>query len=143
MKVEHVNITVGDINEAVNFLQTALPSFVIRGEGDSESNGKPYHWVHIGTDNSYVALQAPTAKTKASLKRYADVGTNHIGFEVEDMDSVIHNLSTLGYMITSEKLEYPARRRVYFETSDGLEWEFIEYFSSENKYRNDYQTGSG
>ncbi len=139
MQVEHVNITVGDITEAVNFLTTAMPEFAIRGEGDSESNGKTYHWIHIGTDESYVALQGPTANTRASLERYADVGTNHIGFVVEDINKVVKNLTQSGYEMTSDNREHPARRRVYFETRDGLEWEFIQYFSTELSQRNDYK----
>lgn len=139
MKVEHVNITVGDLTEAVNFLKTAMPEFSIRGEGDSESNGKTYHWIHIGTESSYVVLQGPTAKTEASLKRYADVGTNHVGFVVENVKNVINDLSSLGYELTSDNQDHPARRRVYFETKDGLEWEFIEYFSIETHQRNDYR----
>jgi len=137
-KVEHMNITVGDLDEAVHFLQTAMPDFIIRGEGDSEMNQSKYHWVHIGTNESYVALQGHTGHKTSITKRYADVGGNHIGFVVDKLIDVKHRLKSSGYSPTSENHDHPHRKRIYFETKDGLEWEFIEYLGNNDHQNNDY-----
>lgn len=137
-KVEHMNISVGNLEKTIQFLKTAMPDFYIRGEGDSESNNRPYHWVHLGTGESYVALQAFTGKNTSSTVRYSDVGGNHIGFEVENMEALIQRMEQIGYSPSSDRSEHPQRKRVYFETSDGLEWEFIEYLNDNLQLRNDY-----
>jgi len=137
-KVEHMNITVGNLDNTLNFLQTAMPDFVVRGEGDSESNNKSYHWVHFGTDESYVALQAFTGRSKMTNERYSDVGGNHIGFVVEDIETLITRMEQKGFMPSSENQDHPFRRRVYFETNDGLEWEFIQYSGDSVQQNNDY-----
>ncbi len=137
-KVEHMNITVGDLSTTLNFLQTALPDFKIRGEGDSESNSKPYHWIHVGSNDSYIALQAFTGKNVSITERYSDVGSNHVGFVVEQMEPLLQRMKGIGYTPISDNQDHPHRRRVYFETNDGLEWEFIEYFGDTEHQNNDY-----
>jgi len=137
-KVEHMNITVGNLDEAVKFLQTAMPDFAIRGEGDSEMNQSKYHWLHIGTDDSYVALQGHTGHQSSITKRYSDVGGNHVGFVVTEIDKLINRMESIGYTPSMNNQDHPHRHRVYFETTDGLEWEFIEYLSDRNQLNNDY-----
>jgi hypothetical protein len=51
-RLEHANINVGDIDEAIRFITTAFPEFRVRGRGEVE--GRP--WMHVGTDTSYLAL---------------------------------------------------------------------------------------
>ena len=137
-KVEHMNITVGNIDATVDFLKTAMPDFEVRGEGDSENNNLPYHWVHIGTPETYIALQGHTGSNNAVAERYSDVGGNHIGFVVDDLDVVIERLNKKGFIPTQDNQDHPHRRRIYVETKDGLEWEFIEYKGDSLEENNDY-----
>jgi len=57
---------------------------------------------------------------------------------VEDVASIRHKLQQQGYRLTVDNQENPFRRRVYFETDDGLEWEFVEYYSDDIEKRNNY-----
>ena len=53
IRLEHANLSVRDIHEMIRFLQTAFPEFRVRGEGITRDGA---HWVHVGTDDTYIAL---------------------------------------------------------------------------------------
>jgi hypothetical protein len=50
--MEHANLHVRHFDDAVRFLKTAFPAFKIR----SESIRDGLRWMHIGTDETYIAL---------------------------------------------------------------------------------------
>ena len=131
--LEHANMTVSDLDEAVRFITTAFPHFRVRGRG--ESNGRP--WLHVGTDTTYVAFSessdAPPERTP-----YDQLGFNHLGFVVEDTQSIFEALSAAGYREGIQAVPHPHRRRLYFYDRDGNEWEFVEYQSDVAAERNDY-----
>ncbi len=52
VRLEHANLCVRDIDTMVRFLRTAFPDFRVRADG-----GSP-RWVHVGTDDTYIALSA-------------------------------------------------------------------------------------
>ena len=74
--VEHANITVGNIDHTIKFIQTALPAFAVRHSGQGDS----YRWCHIGTEHSYLALQEVVERSSVDRTPYRDAGINHIGF---------------------------------------------------------------
>ena len=55
--LEHINITVRDVDRSTRFLLAALPDWRVRGEGRMDWFGKPITWRHVGGDGFYVALQ--------------------------------------------------------------------------------------
>ena len=46
-RIEHVNITVPDIDEAIRFLKIVAPDFEVRKD---EKPSNSYRWVHIGNE---------------------------------------------------------------------------------------------
>ena len=52
-RIEHVNITVPDIDAAISFLKIVAPDFEVRKDNKPADN---YRWVHIGNDSYYFAL---------------------------------------------------------------------------------------
>lgn len=56
-RLEHVNTTVPDIDEAIKFLKTAAPDFQVRIEEKQEES---FRWAHIGNHEYYIALQELT-----------------------------------------------------------------------------------
>ncbi len=77
--LEHANITVADIDEAIVFLTTAFPDFKVRGKGESEQAGVIRKWLHIGTDETYIALEQVSSEEIGDRRPYKDVGINHLG----------------------------------------------------------------
>lgn len=132
--VEHANITVTDLNRTIDFLQTALPDFHVRGEGSNEL----YAWCHIGTDASYIALQGRVIDKPVERIPYRQVGVNHIGIVVADAQATALRLRAAGYEEVSFDETHPARKRAYFFDADGIEWEFVEYLTESLDSRNDY-----
>lgn len=131
--LEHANITVNDIDAFVEFIQLAIPQFKVRGGGNS--NGR--RWLHIGTDESYLALNESTEETEKG-NRYDGNGLNHFGFVVEDVNAVAKRLLEKGYKRSYSKTEQKYRIRDYFLDESGNEYEFVQYLSDKPEERNDY-----
>ncbi len=130
--LEHANISVNNLDETVEFIQTALPEFKVRGGG--ESNGRK--WIHIGTDESYLALTE--VRKKENGKNYHLNGLNHLGFVVDDVTQVAERLSKKGYVRSYPLTKHQFRIRDYFLDNAGNEYEFVQYLSDNPKDRNTY-----
>lgn len=126
--LEHANLTVDSIDACVQFLTTAFPEFAIRGRGMVDGR----RWVHVGTDDSYIALN------ESPQKREASGPLNHLGFVVDDVDAVSSRLEAAGYREGFVAPSHPYRKRRYFYDTQDLEWEFLEYLSNDPAERNDY-----
>ena len=128
-QLEHANIRVPDIDRAIHFLTTAMPSLKVRGGGGEGA----HRWVHIGTDHSYVALTEDKRRRRAK-----GPGLTHLGFVVDDCKAVGQRLEAAGYKEGNKGEHHPHRKRIYYVDADGLEWEFVQYFSDDPAERNDY-----
>lgn len=136
IRMEHANLTVQHFDEAVRFLQTAFPEFKIRRDGERDGR----RWMHIGTDESYVALNEAVAEALDDWAPYCGrPGINHLGFEVEDAEGIRKRLTKAGFRDATYPNNHPHRNRVYFYDADGNDWEFVEYFSDDPALRNDYE----
>lgn len=131
--LEHANITVNDLNAAIEFFQKAFPHFKIRGRGK-----QAHEWVHLGDDHTYVALNQALELTSAAGKNYYRAGINHLGFVVEDAEEIANNLATAGYERGYPKQVEKFRIREYFLDKEGNEYEFVQYLSEEIAERNSY-----
>ena len=136
IKLEHANLCVRDIDEMVRFLQAAFPEFKIRhDETDNDGN----RWVHIGTDDTYLALNQATKEPEVTWSPYEGLpGVNHLAYEVNDADAVRKRLKSAGYTDNTVENKHPYRKRVYFYDPEGNDWEFVQYLSTDPKLRNDY-----
>jgi catechol 2,3-dioxygenase-like lactoylglutathione lyase family enzyme len=127
--VEHVNIEVGNVDEAVRFLKSALPEFEVRGRGSN--NGE--RWLHIGTEATYLALN----EGGSGRPRHGS-NLNHVGFVVDDVAAIKARLKEAGYQEGFVADPHPFRKRLYFLDRDGVEWEFVEYLTNNPAERNFY-----
>ena len=135
--LEHANITVPDIDAAIAFLQTVEPSFRVRHDETPEGS---YRWVHIGSDQFYIALQEPHLGSNAQSDRrpYKDYGVNHLAWVVEDFDVVTERLEKKEYQKGIPVEPHPHRKRAYYFDTGGFEWEIVEYLSDTQEERNSY-----
>lgn len=135
VRMEHANLSVRHFDEAVRFVKTAFPVFEVRYEG--VNNGR--RWMHIGTDDTYLALSEATAEAAEAWTPYSGKpGVNHLGFVVDDADAVRGRLAAAGFRDSTYPNNHPHRKRVYFYDADGNDWEFVEYLSDDPAERNDY-----
>lgn len=135
--IEHVNITVKDLDKTVAFLRAALPDWRVRGQGDVDWFGKRAHWLHVGTDSSYLALMNGGEGSGPHWTGH-HVGMKHVGIVVSDVDAVVARLAAAGHSLDHWGGAHPFRRSVYVIEQDELQFEFVEYLSDVAAKRNDY-----
>ena len=137
-RLEHANLLVRDIDASLKFLQTAFPEFAIRHE---ERDADGTRWVHVGTDDTYLALNQSTVEPAEHWEPYTGKpGANHLGFEVADAGALRARMTAAGYEDSTPPNDHPHRKRVYFMDPDGNDWEFVEYLSDDPRERHDYDT---
>lgn len=136
VQLEHANLTVRDVDEMIRFLQTAFPDFRIRHD-ETDEDGR--RWVHVGTDDTYLALNNARRAADEHWEPYSGApGVNHLGFVVDDAEALRDRMLAAGYEESTVPNAHPHRKRVYFHDREGNDWEFVEYFSQDPAERNDY-----
>jgi len=136
VRLEHANLIVRDIDATMRFLQVAFPEFRIRFDG-RDSHGR--RWVHIGTDDTYIALTQSTGEAEQRWTPYDGIpGVNHLAYEVDDVEALRARLQSSGYKDSTIPNQHAYRKRVYFYDPDGNDWEFVEYLSDDPAKRHDY-----
>lgn len=136
VRLEHANLTVRDVEATIRFLTTAFSEFRMRGEGTNRDGTR---WVHVGTHDTYIALnQAKAESEKHRMPYRGEPGLNHLAYEVKDVESLRLRLKAAGYRDSTVPNAHPHRKRVYFYDPDGNDWEFVQYFSRDPAERNDY-----
>jgi catechol 2,3-dioxygenase-like lactoylglutathione lyase family enzyme len=137
LRLEHANMIVRDVDAMIRFLQTAFPEFCVRGEGKADNGSR---WVHVGNNETYIALNEATVDTKGQWVPYVgEPGVNHLAYEVDDVAAIQARLSAAGYRDSTIPNAHPHRRRVYFFDPEGNDWEFVQYLSEDPAERNDYE----
>ena len=94
-------------------------------------------WVHLGTDDTYIALNLAKRQRGTTHK-----GTplNHLAYEVADVEQLRSRLRAAGYKENTQVPNaHPYRKRLYFYDPEGNEWEFVQYLSDDPAKRNDYE----
>ena len=131
--LEHANITVNNLQESIRFFQTAFPHFRIRGVGNDLRE-----WVHLGDDQTYIAINQAVDISGSASKNYDNIGINHLGFVVDNVAEIADSLLRNGYRRDYPKQEEQYRIRDYFADADGNQFEFVQYLSEDIDERNFY-----
>ena len=138
--VEHANVTVSNLDRAIEFLTTALPDFAVRKRFHLDGR----EWAHVGTPVSYIAVveetqtEAPDGTRRVNMDR---LGFNHVGFVVPDAAVTRERLRKAGFKggyNNGELIEAPTRTSVYYLDADGNEFEFMQYLTTDIDARNSY-----
>ena len=126
MLLEHINLTVADLERSIAFYCELLG---LRVRWQREGSPGMCAAAHVGNDEQYIALfQAEkVADERGGVARdYDVVGFNHFGFIVENLDERVAWLRTAGMTVRVPE-EYDPGRRAYFDDPDGFEVELVEY----------------
>jgi len=121
--LEHVNITVSDPAATAAWVE-AVFGWHIRWQGEAKFGG---HTIHVGEEDSYVAIYAPPDASAPGGDSYRTRGgLNHIGVVVDDLDATEGRVKAAGFAPHSHA-DYEPGRRFYFHDVDGIEWEVVQY----------------
>jgi hypothetical protein len=121
-KLEHINVTVSDTETPASLLANIF-NWKIRWAGASKDDGKT---IHLGTDNTYLALYCHADKHLANTSHKTIRQLNHIGIQVEDLDAIETKVKAAG-LVTHNHGDYEPGKRFYFNLDDGLEIEVVSY----------------
>jgi lactoylglutathione lyase len=122
-QLEHTNLTVPNPDATAKWM-CELFDWKVRWSGDSIFGG---YSVHVGNDDSYLALYDPHEKLKARERSYGIVGgLNHVGIVVNDLDAAEAKVKALGFEPNSHA-DYEPGRRFYFRDDNDIEFELVEY----------------
>jgi len=127
-RLEHVNITVPDIDAAIRFLKIIAPDFEVRKD---EKPSDSYRWAHIGNEAYYIALQEPhlDSDSKERLQPYKNYGINHVALVVSNVIEIEQKLLDNGYRKGIDTPVEKYRKRLYYYDDANFEWELVEYLS--------------
>lgn len=137
LHLEHINLVIKDISNALCFYQAAFPHWRIRGGGEGTWYGKDRQWLHFGDDYQYLAFNNDGVGENRDLTGH-QVGLAHFAFVTQDLDAMIKRLNTAGFDIDKPGAEDPYRKNIYFKDPDGYNVEFVEYLSDLPSERNRY-----
>ncbi len=141
-RIEHLNLVVSDIDKTLSFLSAAFPHWRNRGGGEDTWQDAPRRWMHFGDDETYLTLNhfLPLGEDRGAQRdlQGTSPGLAHVGFEVASIDGVVARLRDAGFEPRVWGPDHPHRRNVYFYDPEGLEFEFVEYFSDAPAERNSY-----
>ncbi len=124
IRLEHANVTVTDPRATARWLCDVF-GWDIRWEGAGMQTG---YTVHVGSDESYVALftfDSPNAPRPASYRTTGML--NHLAvFTDEDIGAVETRVRDAGFEPINHA-DYAPGRRFYFLDGDGIEWEVASH----------------
>lgn len=118
--LEHINITVTDRHRTTAMLEE-LFGWKIRWQGKSGLGGDT---IHVGTpDQSYLAIYT---RAEGSPGKPINGRLNHIGVQVDNLDSVEKKVIAMG-LNPHNHGDYEPGRRFYFHDHEGIEYEVVSY----------------
>jgi glyoxylase I family protein len=152
--LDHVGITVPDIDEATSFLVDvlgceflyALDPIVGRGEWmrrqlnvDPRAEVLHLRFFRCGGSPVFEVFQYAAPEQCTSVPRNSDVGGHHLALYVQDMDEAVAHLSAAGVQVLGEPTTstgpHTGQRWVYFLAPWGAQFELVSYPSGRAWYR--------
>lgn len=121
-RIEHVNVTVTDPERAARLME-ALFGWKVRWQGPALNGGRT---IHVGSDDHYIALYTARGADHPADDFIKGRPLNHIGVEVDDLDTVEAGVRAAGLEPFNHG-DYDPGRRFYFFDPDGIEYEVISY----------------
>jgi catechol 2,3-dioxygenase-like lactoylglutathione lyase family enzyme len=121
-RIEHVNVTVSDPERAAKLMEKVF-GWRIRWQGPAQNGG---HTIHVGSEDHYVALYTDRSRVYSDSEFAKGRPLNHIGVEVDDLDSTEARVAAAGLTPFSHG-DYEPGRRFYFLDPDGIEYEVVSY----------------
>lgn len=122
-RLEHANYTVADPDETAAWMCEVF-GWHIRWSGAAMQSGRT---VHVGDDNSYVALYTPGDPKKANEDNYSTIGgLNHIAVVTDDIKAMETKVKAAGFT-PQNHADYEPGLRFYFYDGDGIEYEVVSY----------------
>ena len=138
-RLEHLNVSLTDLDRATRALQAIVPHWSVRGTGVWDDDaGHSHAWRHVGDDFQYLALyeSTPGSALQASGPRSA---FNHLALVVDDLDAALARLRAIDIPLDHIGGSTEHRRSAYVVIEpERLQIELVAYDSPLPSQRNVY-----
>ena len=138
-RLEHLNVSLTDLDRATRALQAIVPHWSVRGTGVWDDDaGHSHAWRHVGDDFQYLALyeSTPGSALQASGPRSA---FNHLALVVDDLDAALARLRAIDIPLDHIGGSTEHRRSAYVVIEpERLQIELVAYDSLLPSQRNVY-----
>ena len=135
-RLEHLNVTLTDLDRATRALQAIVPEWSVRGAGTwDDGAGGSHPWRHVGDDFQYLSLY----QTPPGRKLRATGAFNHLALVVDDLDATLERLRALDIPLDHIGGSTAHRRSAYVVIEpERLQIELVAYDSAVPEERNVY-----
>lgn len=121
--LEHANVTVADPHGTAKWMEKVF-GWHVRWSGEAKNGG---YTVHVGGENSYLALYTPRTPAGKAPESYGIIGgLNHLAVIVGDLDATEAAVRAAGFEPMNHG-DYEPGRRFYFHDENGIEYEAVQY----------------
>ena len=135
-RLEHLNVTLTDLDRATRALQAIVPKWSVRGAGTWDDGADGTHaWRHVGDDFQYLSLY----ETPPGRQLRAAGAFNHLALVVDDLDAALQRLHALDIPLDHIGGSTAHRRSAYVMIEpERLQIELVAYDSDVPSERNVY-----
>ena len=135
-RLEHLNVTLTDLDRATRALQAIVPEWSVRGAGTWDDGlGNVLPWRHVGDDFQYLSLY----ETPPGRKLRAAGAFNHLALVVDDLDAALERLRARDIPLDHIGGSTAHRRSAYVVIEpERLQIELVAYDSALPAERNVY-----
>jgi hypothetical protein len=138
-RLEHLNVTLTDLDRATRALRAIVPEWSVRGTGTwDDGAGHAVEWRHVGDDFQYLSLyETPPGQTLHAAG--SGVAFNHLALVVDDLDATLARLRAVGIPLDHIGGSTEHRRSAYVVIEpERLQIELVAYDSAVPAERNVY-----
>ena len=152
--LDHVGLTVPDIEEATRFLVDVLGCEYLYSLGPLADENGAWMQTHLNVDPRAVArvrffrcgsspvlevFEYTAPDQRATPPRNSDVGGHHVALYVDDLDVAVHYLKAQGVQVLGEPTAsagpHEGQRWIYFLAPWGAQFELVSYPRGRAWYR--------
>jgi hypothetical protein len=135
-RLEHLNVTLTDLDRATRALQAIVPQWSVRGAGSyDDGEGRLLAWRHVGDDFQYLSLyETPPGRALRAAGAF-----NHLALVVDDLDAALARLRAIDIPLDHIGGGTTHRRSAYVVIEpERLQIELVAYDSAVPSERNVY-----
>lgn len=125
--IDHINRYVANVGDSIKFYQEVI-NYKLIDQG-TKANGKQY--AILRGDNHELFISE-----KEAYKENEEDNFRHLGYQVENIDTLLSDLINKGYLDKDEKpIIKRYSRQIYIKDPDGFEIDLIQWTDKEGFYK--------
>jgi len=118
MILEHIGLTVSDLDRSVSFYTQVLGFQILRRTRTNAYLHLDDQLLELTQCRVPVEVSCPETPDDCEGRLYAEVGITHLGFRVDDLDQAVHKIENLGGRLITPPYEFEPQIEYVVEPAD-------------------------